>query len=72
MEQNQDNSIDKDLLERFESEIWNKVPHLENNQEGWKIVNATPLVDITEDFKECAKKIYNLDISASELQVYGK
>ena len=72
MDQNQDNNIDKELLERFESEIWNKVPHLENNQEGGKIVNATPLVDITADFKECAKKIYNLDISDSELQVYGK
>ena len=51
MDQNQDNNIDKELLERFESEIWNKVPHLENNQEGGKIVNATPLVDITADFK---------------------
>ena len=72
MEENQDNNIDQVLLERFETEIWNKVPHLENNQEGAKIVNATPLVDITADFKECAKKIYNLDLSNSELQIYGK
>ena len=72
MEQNQDNTVDKILLERFEEEIWNKVPHLENNEEGAKIVNATPLVDITEDFKECAKEIYKLDLSNSELQVYGK
>ena len=72
MEPNQDNTIDKVLLERFEEEIWNKVPHLENNQEGGKIVNATPLVDITADFKECAKEIYKLDLSNSELQVYGK
>ena len=56
MEQNQDNKVDKILLERFEEEIWNKVPHLENNEEGAKIVNATPLVDITADFKECAKR----------------
>ena len=70
MEQN--NDIDKVLLERFEQEIWNKVPHLENNEEGAKIVNATPLVDITDDFKECAKKIYNIDLNNSELQVYGK
>ena len=47
MEQNQDNNIDKVLLERFEEEIWNKVPHLENNEEGAKVINATPLVDIT-------------------------
>ena len=72
MEQNQDNQIDRVLLERFEEEIWSKIPHLENNEEGAKIVNATPLVDITADFKECAKKIYNLDLSNSELQVYGK
>ena len=72
MEENQDNIIDKVLLERFEEEIWNKVPHLENNEEGSKIVNATPLVDITSDFKECAKEIYKLDLSNSELQVYGK
>ena len=56
MEQNQDNNIDRVLLQRFEEEIWNKVPHLENNEEGAKVVNATPLVDITADFKECAKK----------------
>jgi len=72
LEQNQDNNIDKVLLERFEEEIWNKVPHLENNEEGAKVINATPLVDITADFKECAKKIYNLELSNSELQVYGK
>lgn len=72
MEENQDNNIDQVLLERFETEIWNKVPHLENNQEGAKIVNATPLVDITADFKKCAKEIYNLDLSNSELQIYGK
>ena len=72
MEQNQDNNIDKVLLQRFEEEIWNKVPHLENDKKGAKIVNVTPLVDITGDFKECAKKVYNLDLSNSELQVYGK
>jgi len=42
LEENQDNNIDKDLLARFEKEIWSKVPHLENNQEGEKVVNATP------------------------------
>ena len=72
MEQNQDNIIDKVLLQRFEEEIWNKVPHLENDKEGGKIVNATPLVDITTDFKKCAKEIYKIDLSSSELQVYGK
>jgi cysteine synthase len=63
-----ENSIDNNLLERFEREIWNKTPHLE---EG-KVVNATPLIDLTGDLKECAKNIYKLDISNLDLKVYGK
>ena len=55
MEQN--NDIDKVLLERFEEEIWNKVPHLENNEKDAKIINASPLEDITKDLKECASEI---------------
>ena len=62
------NSFDKPLLEKFEQEIWSKNPHLE---EG-KVVNATPLIDLTNDFKECAKNIYKLDISDLDLKVYGK
>ena len=62
------NDIDKDLLERFEQEIWNKIPHLD----GDKVVNATPLVDLTNDLKECAKSLYKFDISNENLEVYGK
>ena len=62
------NSFDKPLLEKFEQEIWSKNPHLE---EG-KVVNATPLIDLTNDFKECAKNLYKLDISDLDLKVYGK
>jgi cysteine synthase/rhodanese-related sulfurtransferase len=60
--------FDESLLEKFEQEIWNKIPHLE---EG-KVVNATPLIDITSDLKECAKSLYKLDISDLDLKVYGK
>ena len=60
--------MDDNLLERFEQEIWNKVPHVE---EG-KIVNATPLVDLTDDLKECAKNVYNLDLTDVDLEVFGK
>ena len=60
--------FDKPLLEKFEQEIWNKIPHLE----GEKVVNATPLVDLTSDLKECAKSVYKLDISDLDLKVYGK
>ena len=38
-------NVDKILLDKFEQEIWNKIPHVENS----KIVNPTPLVDLTDD-----------------------
>ena len=63
-----ENVFDKPLLEKFEQEIWSKIPHLE---EG-KVVNATPLIDLTSDLKECAKNLYKLDISDLDLKVYGK
>ncbi len=63
-----ENIFDKPLLEKFEQEIWSKIPHLEDG----KVVNATPLIDLTNDFKECAKKLYKLDISDLDLKIYGK
>jgi cysteine synthase len=60
--------FDKELLAKFEQEIWSKIPHLEDG----KVVNATPLIDLTDDLKECAKSIYKLDISDLDLKVYGK
>jgi len=63
-----ENNFDKVLLERFEEEIWSKIPHLENG----KVVNATPLIDLTSDFKECAKNLYKLDIAELDLKIYGK
>lgn len=63
-----ENNIDKNLLEHFEQEIWAKVPHLD----GTKVVNATPLVDITGDLVECAKNVFNLNIDDTDLKVLGK
>ncbi len=68
MDENQSNNIDNMLLQKFEQEIWNKIPHLEES----KIVNPTPLVDLTEVLKECAKSIYKLDLDDKDLKVYGK
>ena len=62
------NEVDKLLLEKFEQEVWSKIPHIE---EG-KVVNATPMIDLTDDLKECAKSLYKLDISDLDLTVYGK
>lgn len=64
--------MDKVLLEQFRQQIWSKVPHLEEVQGKSQIVNATPLIDLTEDLKECAKTIYNLNLSDSDLKVFGK
>ena len=62
---------DNSLLELFEQQVWSKVPHL---QEGSKtnVVNATPLVDMTADFKECAKNVFNLNLDGEDLKVFGK
>ena len=68
MSEEKGNNIDKVLLERFQQEIWSKIPHLE----GTKIVNSTPLVDLTEDFKECAKRVYKLELDDKDLKIYGK
>jgi cysteine synthase len=62
-------SVDNNLLERFEKEIWSKIPHLEN---GSKVVNATPLTDITQDLKECAKKEFNINLDDKDLKIFGK
>ena len=63
----EEKNVDNLLLDKFQQEIWNKVPHFE---EG-KIVNATPLTDLSDDFKECAKSIYKIDL-ADDLKVFGK
>lgn len=64
--------MDSNLLEHFQQEIWNKVPHIEEKEGKTKIVNATPLMDITEDLRECAKKVYNLNLADADLKVFGK
>ncbi len=72
MEKTKGSNIDNVLLEHFEKEIWSKVPHLEDKQGGAKVVNATPLIDITEDLKECAKNVYKLNLADANLKVFGK
>ena len=65
--------IDNALVERFEQEVWSKVPHLEEQEDlSTKVVNATPLVDMTADFKECAKTVYKLNLDDADLKVFGK
>jgi cysteine synthase len=72
LQENKSNDIDSILLEHFQREIWSKVPHLEEKPDAVKIVNATPLIDITEDLRECAKKEYGLNLDDMDMQVFGK
>ena len=72
MEATKGSNIDNVLLEHFEEEIWSKVPHLEHKQGKAKVVNPTPLIDLTEDLKECAKNVYNLNLADADLKVFGK
>jgi cysteine synthase len=71
LEPNTSNSSDSILHEQFQKEIWSKIPHLEKT-EGTKVVNTTPLIDITEDLKECARKEFGLNLDDKDLRVFGK
>jgi len=71
LEVSKESNVDDVLLERFQQEIWSKVPHLEG-EDSEKIVNPTPLIDLTEVLKECAKNVYSLNLDESELRVFGK
>jgi cysteine synthase A len=64
--------IDSSLLEHFEREVWSKIPHLEEKSGESKVVNPTPLIDITEDLKQCARIEYGLDLADKDLRVFGK
>ncbi|MDQ5843046.1 MAG: pyridoxal-phosphate dependent enzyme [Thermoproteota archaeon] len=64
--------MDSSLMEHFEQEVWSKVPHLEEESAELKVVNPTPLIDITEDLKQCARTEYGLNLADKDLQVFGK
>ncbi|MDW0122127.1 MAG: pyridoxal-phosphate dependent enzyme [Nitrososphaeraceae archaeon] len=69
---NKGTDIDSSLLEHFEREIWSKIPHLEEKSGEVKVVSPTPLIDITEDLKQCARIEYGLDLADKDLRVFGK
>lgn len=63
---------DTELLRKFQSEIKAKVPHLDRGPSGPEVVNATPLVDLTHPFLECASSQYGLEVSSRNVRVLGK
>ncbi len=61
-------AVDVNLLHAFETEILAKLPH----PAGGRIVNPTPLLDLTQAMKDCAGEEYGLDLSRGDLLVFGK
>jgi cysteine synthase A len=58
---------------QFEKGIWSKVPHVEEKPDGKKLIaNATRLVDLTGDLKECAKNVFCVDLADKAPRVFGK
>ena len=68
----EESNVDNALLEKFEKEVLSQVPHREEKDGKVEIVNATPLIDLTDDLKECAKTVYDVDISEKDFKIYGK
>src|SRR5881628_921096 len=64
--------VDFELLRNFEESIGAKVPHVEKQGSGGRVLNATPLVDLTSLLKECARAVYGVDLSGKEFKVFGK
>ncbi len=60
--------VDQKLLEDFEREIWQNVPH----EEEGKVVRVSPLIELTQLLKEAAKEEYGLELPAGGLRVFGK
>lgn len=60
-------SPDAELIHRFRQEVWDKVPHFE----GEKLVNPTPLADVTSALRECAEQEYGLHLGG-KFRVFAK
>ena len=61
-------SGDLGLFEGFQAGLWSKVPHLE----GEKVVNPTPLEDVTDALFECALAEYGLHLPSGRARVFAK
>ena len=61
-------AVDTQLLRAFEREILSKLPRVE----GARIVNPTPLLDLTRAMRDCASEEYGLEFSGRDFQVFGK
>ncbi len=60
-------SSDRELHQRFQADVRARVPHFE----GGKAVNPTPLVDVTEALRVCARDEYGLHLVGA-FKVFAK
>lgn len=61
-------AIDRDLLNRFDAEVWAKLPHVE----GGVVSNPTPLVDVTAVLADCAREEYGIELDVARARVLAK
>lgn len=64
----QTSTIDTELLQRFDVAILSRIPHA---TEG-KVENPTPLLDVTDEFVQCADSEYGLKLGAKGVKVFAK
>ena len=64
----QKEAADRQLLQKFEEGVRDNVPHME----GRRVVNPTPLVDVSEVLRECARDEYGVHLAADGLRVFAK
>jgi len=61
-------AVDTELLNAFEEKIVSKMPHVESG----RVAGPTPLVDLTQSLKDCAREEYGLDLTGKAFEAYGK
>ena len=64
--------VDEALLKRFNDEIKSKSPHATQGSTGTRIINATPLVDLTETLLECGRSKYGMELPHGNSRIFGK
>ncbi len=59
-------------MKRFRDEIKSKSPHAAQGSTGPRIINPTPLVDLTETLLECGRGKYGMELPHGNSRIFGK
>src|SRR5712692_10144031 len=66
-------TVDEALLKRFHDEIKSKSPHAAaQGSTGPRIINPTPLVDLTETLLEFGRSKYGMELPHGNSRIFGK